>query len=262
MSKNRLNFDQIVTTLKLLPAAIYMAAHEVKLRYRKSLLGPFWLAISNAIYIIILGLFWSKLVSDQKSDFFKYFAISQLFWIWISSQISDSCELFIRNERLINQLTIPLQFYVLKDVLKNFFIFIHNIITIIIILFLYPDEPLYLAQLLIFIPLTIIFLFFVSSIIALVCLRFRDMAPIISTITQLLYFVTPIIWVETRINGRHSWVYQLNPIHHLISICRNSFMGKFADLYSVIYILILMLFLAFVGIYAFNKNSKKVYFWY
>jgi lipopolysaccharide transport system permease protein len=262
MTRKKKYFDQLLSTLELLPAAFYMAAHEIKLRYRKSLLGPFWLAISNAIYIVILGFLWSNLINNERQDFFKYFAISQLFWVWISSQITDSCELFIRNERLINQLNIPLQFYVLKDVLKNFFVFLHNLFTIVVIFLMYPDSPLYLIQLILFIPLAVILLFFMSSIIALACLRFRDLAPIITTSVQLLYFVTPIVWVESRIGGAHSWVYEINPMHHIISIIRGSFMGQLPNIFGVIYILILLVFAAIVSIYIFNRSSKKAYFWY
>jgi ABC-type polysaccharide/polyol phosphate export permease len=45
----------------------YMAAQDIKLRYRRSIIGPWWVTISTGIMVLMLGFLWSHLF-NQVSD--------------------------------------------------------------------------------------------------------------------------------------------------------------------------------------------------
>lgn len=255
--------EQIKACFKLLPAAIYISVHEVKLRYRKSILGPLWLTISNAVYIIALGLLWSNLIGNSGGGFFKYFALSQLFWVWISSQISESCETYLRNERLVCQLTIPLQFYVIKDMLKNVFVFLHNIIIVVAICIIFPSDDLrYVIDYIFVIPVALLFIYSISSIIAIACMRYRDLTPIITTGMQLAYFITPIVWMTDRLGLGKSWVYEFNPFYHLIRLLRDPLLGLPIAVESFLALFFISIVCLLFSNFLYKKYSKKIYFWY
>jgi ABC-2 type transport system permease protein/lipopolysaccharide transport system permease protein len=64
----------------------------------------------------------------------------------------------------------------------------------------------------------------VSLYIGMASARFRDVPQIISSITQIVFFVTPIMW-KPELLGDHSAIIFLNPFFHLIEIVRAPLLG-------------------------------------
>ena len=80
--------------------------------------------------------------------------------------------------------------------------------------------------------LVCIIMAWVTLMLALIGTRFRDLQPIIATILQLFFFVTPLIWDRDQIAGRAHpiWV-DINPFYHIIEIMRAPMLGKVPPLY-------------------------------
>ena len=61
-------------------------------------------------------------------------------------------------------------------------------------------------------------------LLSLICTRFRDVPPIIASLTQLLFFVTPVMW-KPELLGQRQFLMTLNPFHHLLEIIRAPLLG-------------------------------------
>jgi ABC-type polysaccharide/polyol phosphate export permease len=55
--------------------------------------------------------------------------------------------------------------------------------------------------------------------------RFRDIPPIVATITQVMIFATPIMWPVSAL-GEHTLIANINPFHHLVDIIRAPLLGQ------------------------------------
>ena len=116
--------------------------------------------------------------------------------------------------------------FIFKLLAKNIIIFIHNIIILIPIFFIF-DLNLglnILYGLLGFFILSII-LFFTSAILGLVGARFRDITPIIQTLLQITFFISPITWLP-RLVGDNSYILYFNPIANVLDITRSPILGE------------------------------------
>ena len=61
----------------------YLGLQDIRMRYRRSLLGPWWVTISNLIMIAVLGILWSKLLNKSINEFLPFFAVGYIIWQWI-----------------------------------------------------------------------------------------------------------------------------------------------------------------------------------
>lgn len=74
---------------------------EIRSKYRRSLLGPFWLTISMGGFVFGLGVVYSLLFRTTVSQLMPHLALGMIVWTFASQTINESCVAFIRNEPLI-----------------------------------------------------------------------------------------------------------------------------------------------------------------
>lgn len=193
---------------------------DVKQRYRRSVLGPFWLTLSTAVIIGGMGPLYSKLFNQQLNDYLPFLAVGFVVWQLISLLVSDACTAFITAEAFIKQVRLPLTIYIMRIVWKNLIIFFHNFAIVILVLAYFKQT---LDWHLLLFPLALFIFaanfFWIAMILALVCARFRDIPQIAINVVQLAFFLTPVMW-QPSLLGRHAWTVNLNPFYHFVEIVR------------------------------------------
>jgi ABC-type polysaccharide/polyol phosphate export permease len=198
---------------------------DIRQRYRRSMLGPFWLTISTGILVTSLGLLWSTLFKMDYKDYMPFFAIGHVIWGFIAMQLGEAGTGFTQFEHILKQVRLPLSVYILRITARNLIILAHNfVIVIVVIAIFHPDLG---WDTLLFIPGIIVltlFLIFVSLTIAIMCTRYRDIQPIVQNIIMIAFFITPIMWKPETLD-KHMWIADFNPLAHLISIVRLPLLG-------------------------------------
>src|SRR4051812_19962281 len=74
-----------------------LAWYDIVLRYRRSMLGPFWLTLSMGVMIAGMGPLYSSLFNTKLSTFFPHLALGIIFWGFFSAMVSDCCNAFISS---------------------------------------------------------------------------------------------------------------------------------------------------------------------
>lgn len=199
---------------------------EIKQRYRRSVLGPFWLTISTGFMLACMGPLYGKMFGQPVPSYFSYLAISFVVWILVSGLINDSCTAFIQAEGYIKQTKLPLTVHVMRAVWKNLLIFAHNLVIVVLVLaFFQPGVDWNLLL----VPLAVLAIsvngVWSGIVLGLICARFRDIPPIVSSLVQVAFFLTPIFWTPSML-GRHQWAADLNPLFHFMEIVRRPLMGQ------------------------------------
>lgn len=205
----------------------YMAWQDIKQRYRRSTIGPFWITISTAIMLLGMGPLYGKLFNQEVGPYFQYVTVSFVVWILISSFINESCSSFVSAEAIIKNVRMPLVIHLLKVLAKNLMIFGHNILFVFVVLCFYPPERLDVS--LLALPglfLLLVNLFWIGLILAIVCTRFRDVTQIINSLVQVALFMTPVMW-KVDMLGSHRYVADWNFLYHFLEVVRAPMLGKF-----------------------------------
>lgn len=198
---------------------------DIKQRYRRSVIGPFWLTISYGAMIFGMGPLYGRLLQQDISQYFPYLAVSFVVWTLLSGIIVDSCNAFIGAEGYIKEIKLPLTVHVLRVVWKNVLICAHNFVIVLVVMFFYPPS---FSWSILLIPLGILIIaingVWVGLLFGLLCARFRDVPQLITSLVQIAFFLTPVMW-RSNMLGRKEWVVQLNPLTHFLDVVRTPLLG-------------------------------------
>ena len=182
---------------------LHLGWQDIKQRYRRSLLGPIWITIAMGTTAVAMGGLYSKLFHLELSEHLPYVTLGLIIWGLISASILEGAEVFVANEGLIKQLPTPLSVHVYRMVWRQTILFAHNIVIYVIIAMIFP-KPWKWTDLSVVPALGLIMLncIWASLVFGIVGTRFRDIGPLLNSIVQLLFFMTPIIWNDQTLQAQ------------------------------------------------------------
>src|SRR5260364_408539 len=137
---------------------LWTGLQDIKLRYRRSALGPWWLTISTGILVAAMGILYAGIFKHTISDYLPNFAVSYIFWIFFSGQINESATAFTQFENILKQTRIPLLSCVLRILTRHVIILLHNALIILIAFMIFGFK--FSLNLIYFLPAFFIFLLF------------------------------------------------------------------------------------------------------
>ncbi|MGY3449809.1 ABC transporter permease [Bradyrhizobium sp. USDA 4353] len=209
-----------------------LASGDIRSKYRRTLLGPWWITATQGITALIMGTVAGRFLGADMTTYLPHFMVSTILWNFISSSLNESCYTIISAGGMIKAVDMPILIHIMRMVQRNLIIFLHNSAVIPIIWLVYP-WPLSLVSLLGLLGLALVYVFIVSTtmVVSMICVRYRDVPPLMAAITQLLFFISPIIWEPSQIKGGE-WVIAVNPIAYLLAVTRDPLMGIVPDLTS------------------------------
>lgn len=199
---------------------------EIRQRYARSRVGPFWLTISMGVMIASIGIVYGTLFGQKMSDYLPFLAISLVLWTMFAQTVQEGSVAYINGATYIRQAATPKLIYIFQVVWRNLVILAHNFIIVIILLAIYGVKN--WAVLPLFIPALLLYILnglWIAMIAGLLSARFRDLPQIISALIQIAFYITPIIYRPSSLT-RFSFIVELNPLAHLIELVRAPLMGQ------------------------------------
>ena len=199
---------------------------EIRQRYARSRVGPFWLTISMGVMIGSIGIVYGTLFGQKMSDYLPFLSISLVMWTMFAQTIQEGSLAYINGGTYIRQAATPKLIYIFQVIWRNLVILAHNFIIVIILLVIYGVKswevlPLFLPALILYILNAL----WIAMIAGLLSARFRDLPQIISALIQIAFYVTPIIYRPDALR-RFSFIVELNPLAHLIDLVRAPLLGQ------------------------------------
>lgn len=235
--------------------------HDIKQRYRRSVLGPFWFTLSTLIMVGVLGILYSTLLGQEIKTYLPYLGVGLVVWQYISSCVNEGANTFIASGHIIKQIRMPITVYVCRVVWRNFIILLHSL-PVVILLMLAFGHSLGFEFLLVFPGLFIILLhgIWVSLVLSLLCTRYRDLLPIVGNLIQISFFFTPIMWSKDLLKER-AWAADVNPFHHMIEIVRAPILGAPIEVESWIWAIGLLIVGFAFAQYLTQRCRNRVAYW-
>jgi len=206
---------------------------DIKQRYRRSALGPLWITIATGVMALALGLLYSMLFQIPVREFLPHVTVGFIIWGFISGCIKDGANVFIENEGLITQLPSALSVHVYRLVWRQLLFLAHNMVIWVILVLIFRI-PLGWSVLWAVPALALLVLngVWVTMLFGIIATRFRDVAPLLEALVQLLFYVTPIVWTTSTLKeqggevAQRARIAELNPLYHYLEIVRAPLIGK------------------------------------
>lgn len=101
---------------------------DIRQRYRRSALGPFWITLSTGLFIALLGVIYSRIFNQDIATYLPYIAVGLICWGFISGTTMESCVVYIEGTAVIKQVRLPYSIYPLRMIWRSFIVVLRRAI--------------------------------------------------------------------------------------------------------------------------------------
>ncbi len=241
-----------------------LAYAEIRRRYRRTLIGPFWTTLSIAIFIGTMGIIFSMLWHQRINEYLPFFCSGYIVWTFLSVIVTDSCSTFIAMEAYMKQVSMPYSLYAFVVVSRNVMVFFHQIVVFIVVAILFHVQINHYTLLVL--PgflLLVLNATWIALALGLLCARYRDIQQVVTSLLQISMFVTPIFWAESQLGHTRiaKLIVDLNPIYHFISVVRYPLLGEAARPISWVADMTILLLGWFFTMHYLKRSYHKLIYW-
>lgn len=257
----RLAVDDLIDGLKAHRVWMLLAQMDIKQRYRRSVIGPFWITISMVIWILAIGPLYSHLLGVGSAEFIPYIAMGIITWGLISGVLLDGAGAFVSAENLVRSVKLPYTVHILRVLQRNLLIFLHNLLAFVPFMIYLGVKPhwSWLAA----IPgvaLILLAALPTAFLLGTLSARYRDMQQMIASIVQLVFFLTPIFWKASLLKDR-VYLADYNPFQVLLEVVRGPIVDGIPPVETYMKLGVLLVLLYASAAPFFVRYRRRLAFW-
>lgn len=240
-SRNLRLGPSLIDSLKSPSFWVYSSWLDVVARYRSSVMGIVWLSLPTAVFVLLLGNVYSRLMGYPIEAYMPYLAIGYVIWRFMLHVINESAGAFASHKSFIMDGRVRLTDFLLRSFAKAGLQFLFAFVVVVAVVAWFDSwrGVASLLTLLITLPIMLINLFWVSVCIGILGARFPDVRDAIGTILVAGFLLTPIIWMVDRFppDTMRGFFARLNPAFHVIEFVRAPALGAMPESASIIVVL-------------------------
>ena len=237
---------------------------EVKRRYRRTTIGPFWSVISLTVFVITIGTVGAGLWNQDPFVYVPYLTTGMLVWTMIATSLNEGCSIFIANANLFRNSRCDFSILAYALVWRNLLVFLHHLAVYALVVLVLAPHLLGAATMLLLPGLALLVLngVWVALLLGMVCLRFRDVQQLVASVLQIALFITPILWPIDQLRGTARMVFvHLNPLYHCIDVVRAPLLGNAPSPGSYLAVVVLALLGWSMTYLLFRRFRERIPYW-
>ncbi|GLQ21978.1 ABC transporter permease [Algimonas porphyrae] len=240
---------------------LYLAWHDIRVQFERSILGPLWMSLQAAAWIVAIIFVFGGIMGPYR-EYAVYVAIGIVLYNFITAVVTDSSDIFIRNRIVIHSYANPYSAYVMKQVTTALIQLAlqSGIVVIVFIAAGYPVGPLALLA----VPglaLGVMMAMGLALCFSLLGLRYGDFRFAMLAIMRLGLFITPILWTQDGGGWAKQLAATVNPMAHFINIVRMPLMGQMPDPISYVIAVGCIIVAAILGWWLFVRLRPTIPMW-
>lgn len=237
-----------------------LVVHNMKLRYRGSLIGFLWTLLNPLIFMGIYSLVFTTVFHYNVAHYPVFLLSGLLAWTWFTEAIATSTTSVLGGAGFIKSSIFPSEILPAVTVATAMMNFVFALPLLFIFLAVYHVD---MGWALLALPVIMVVHFIlalgIASIVATYNVFFRDLQYLVGHILMALFFLTPVMYDLGNVGGRYQAIMRLNPLATLISSYRSIFFyNHFPDWVHLAYLFLIALVLLWVGTRVF-ENHKEIF---
>lgn len=209
---------------KFQPLLAELVSRDVKIKYRKSVLGVLWTLLNPLMMMMVLSFVFSHLLRFNVKNYPLFILSGQLVYNFFSESTSSAMSAILNNAPLIKKVYIPKYLFVLSRISSSV-VNIMASVAALIFMMLFMKIELHWTVFLGVIPL--VFLIILSTgvglILATVTVKFRDIMHLYGVFLTALTYLTPVIYPLSFLESSKVvyTVVSLNPLTNILTMFRD-----------------------------------------
>ena len=240
----------------------FLVWRDIKVRYVQTILGPLWALIVPFLTMILLTVIFGH-VAGLKGEYkvpYPIFVFSgNLIWIYFSACLAGSARSVVSNINLVTKVYVPRLMIPLESTVVPVIDFALAFLVLLGLFAYYHRAPHWHTILIpFFLGLALLSAFGVGLWLSALTVRFRDIPYVVPLVTQLWFYVSPVIYGSTFIPPRWHWLIALNPMTGPIDGFRWAVLGRGVPHYELFGVsLVVGLALTASGVWYFLRTERS-----
>jgi ABC-type polysaccharide/polyol phosphate export permease len=226
-------FEELLSGLRFWRVWHLLGIRELRHRYARSKLGQFWLMLSSGIMIGVLGGTWSLLWHQPLRELLPFLGTGLIVWTYLSQVLIDCTAVFVTHGNLYRNQKMNFAVSIYSVLYRNTLVLAHSLVIVVILIVLF-GVPVnwYQLQIIPAFALTCITMLWTGYLVAMICVRYRDIVQVITTWLTVLFFVMPIMWKPEFLPEQYRFIINLNPLAQILEMLRNPLLGEPVGAYT------------------------------
>lgn len=254
-----INLKEIIHFRELL---YFLAWRDIKVRYKQTLVGAVWAILQPILTMVVFSIFFGK-IAKIPSDGIPYPIFSYaglLLWTFFANSMTAAAGSVIADERLISKVYFPRIIIPTSATLWG--LLDYGIASVILfgMMIYYKIAP---SWYILLIPVILFFTWLLANglgyLLSAINVKYRDVRYAVPFFTQLLIYITPVIYPLSIASGKYKWLLSLNPMSGFIESHRAVILGHQAINFSTLGLaIIITIFIFIIGI-AYFKSVERFF---
>ncbi|MPW27191.1 hypothetical protein GC105_15575 [Alkalibaculum sp. M08DMB] len=246
---------------------IEMSIKELQKKYSGAALGVVWAIVKPMLFISVywfaieVGIRGGGGTTKGEYPFILWLICGIIPWFYISETLIYGGTSYRHNKHLITKMVYPISTIPTFRMLSQLYVHI-TMFVIVALIFLFSGYPpdIYYLQIVYYLFCIFIFMTVLSWTTAALVVISRDFEHLLKSITQMLFWLTPIIWSLDNVKGPLKYLIMMNPFYYFIKGYRDVFINKvwfFENMKYTAYFWLVLLILILLGGYIHNKLKDE-----
>lgn len=236
-----------------------LVARDIKIKYRRSVLGVLWTLLNPLFMMIVLSVVFSNLFKFDIENFPLYLLSGQVIFNFFNDTTTSSMGAIISNGSLIKKIYVPKYLFVLSRVFSSFINLMASFTALMLVMVAMRVE---MNWTVVFVPIPLLFLvgfsLGIGLILAAITVKFRDIMHLYSVFTTALMYLTPVIYPMSILPDWLSPIVKANPVTNILLMFRDVMLnGNFPNILGILIAFIETALALGVGLYVFYKNQDQ-----
>lgn len=237
-----------------------LVIRDIKIKYRKSILGVFWSFLEPLLTMIVLTIIFSSLFKGYGIENYPvYLLTGRLVFVFFSGGTTAAMRSIRSSAVILKTVYVPKYIYSLSAIISNFVTFIFSLVVLFLVMAV-TNAPFTIYIVFTSLPIVALLMFTlgVGLIVGTVNVFFRDLEHLYGVFLTLLMFATPIFYPPQIVPASFRFIQDYNPLYAVISCCRDVFIeGTLYNLDQLLFATVSAIVALTVGLMLFYKYQDK-----
>lgn len=198
--------------------------NDLRSRFERSRLGAIWMILQPLAQVAIYALILSRILAaklpgiDNRYAYVIYLMAGMVAWALFSEVLTRSLTMFVESGNLMKKIVFP---RVCLPLVTAGSALVNNLLLLLAaacVFALVGHPPSWnMLWLPVLIAVNLMFALGIGLILGVINVFVRDVAQVMTVVLQLLFWLTPIVYMPTIIPERLQTLLALSPMYHIVS---------------------------------------------
>ena len=213
--------EEFVELIRYRDLVLQLVSRNIKMRYKRSVLGVAWTMLNPLLMMIVLAMVFSHIFRFTVENYLIYVLSGLLFWNFFAQTTNSAMSELVWGGSLLTRIYVPRAVFAASALGTGLVNLLLSIVPLMLIM-LATGVPIRPAMLFLPVPilLTAAFALGLGLLLSTLAVYFTDVVEMYVIALAAWMYLTPVIYPLEIIPENLRWLFKLNPLFHLLELFR------------------------------------------